>query len=140
MQVNEPFGCGKKFHMDAHALNLLPTYIGFPYQKSIMMYGRVMQNQGVKPVAHRTTPGVTGERGYPGGTTVMKWPTKPSSRVPSRPSTPECKGAPSSANPGDLPLHVHASGEPWVDDGELDSQPDKLDHGLNPLESSNHSS
>ena len=50
------------------------------------------------------------------------------------------RDAPSSANPSDLPLHVHASGEPWVDNGELDSQPDGLDHDLNPLESSNHSS
>ena len=47
---------------------------------------------------------------------------------------------PSSVNPGDLPVHVHADGEPRVVDGELNSQPDGLDHGLNPLESSNHSS
>ena len=47
--------------------------------------------------------------------------------------------APSSVNPGDLPAHVHAGGEPRAIDGELDSQPDGLDHGLNPLELSNHS-
>ena len=43
------------------------------------------------------------------------------------------------SSPGDLPDHVRAGGEPRVVDGELDSQPDGLDHGLNPLESSNHS-
>ena len=48
------------------------------------------------------------------------------------------KSALSSVNPGELPVHVHADEEPRVVDGELDNQPDGLDHGLNPLESSNH--
>ena len=34
--------------------------------------------------------------------------------------------------------HVHSSEEPQVVDGELDTQPDGLDHGLNPLEPPNH--
>ena len=46
--------------------------------------------------------------------------------------------APSSANLGDLPVDVHAAGEPRVVNGELDNQRDGLDYALNPLESSNH--
>ena len=64
----------------------------------------------------------------------------PSRKIPSRTSAPEHWSAPSGVNPGDLLVHVHAGGEPQVVDGELDIQPDGLDHGLNPLESSNHSS
>ena len=62
----------------------------------------------------------------------------PTRKIPSCTSTPERWGVPSSVNPGDLPVHVHADGEPRVVDRELDSQSDRLDHGLNPLESSNH--
>ena len=71
----------------------------------------------------------------------------PTSKIPSRTSTPERWSALSSVNPGGLPVPVHAGGEPRVLDGELrvldgelDSQPDGLDHALNPLESSSHSS
>ena len=64
----------------------------------------------------------------------------PTSKIPSRTSSPERWGAPSSVNPGDLPTHVHVDGKPRVVEGELDSQPNGLDHGLNPIESSNHSS
>ena len=46
---------------------------------------------------------------------------------------------PSSVDPEDLLTHIHVCGEPQVIDGELDNQPDGLDHGLNPLESSSHS-
>ena len=63
----------------------------------------------------------------------------PTNKIPSRTSSLERWGAPSSVNPRDLPIHVHADGKPWVVEGELDSQPDELDHGLNPLDSSNHS-
>ena len=64
----------------------------------------------------------------------------PTSKVPPSTSTPEHWGAPSSAYPRDFPVRVHAGGEPRVGDGdgELDSQPDGLNHGLNLLESSKH--
>ena len=62
------------------------------------------------------------------------------SKIPSRTLTPERWSALSSVNPGGLPVPVQAGGEPRVLDGELDSQPDGLDHALNPLESSSHSS
>ena len=45
----------------------------------------------------------------------------------------------SNVNPGGLLVHIHTGGEPRVVDGELDNQPDGLDHGLNLLESSNNS-
>ena len=64
----------------------------------------------------------------------------PTRKIPSRTSSPERWSVPSSVNPGETPIHVCADKEPRVVDGELDSQPDGLDHGLNPLESSNHSS
>ena len=61
-------------------------------------------------------------------------------KISSRTSSPKRRSAPSSANPGDHPVHVRAGGEPQAVDGELDSQPDGLDHGLNPLESPSQSS
>ena len=60
------------------------------------------------------------------------------SRILSRTPSPSPWGAPSSVDPGGLPVHVPVGGEPRVDDGKLDNQPDGLDLGLNPLESSNH--
>ena len=62
----------------------------------------------------------------------------PTRKIPSRTSSSERWSVPSSVNSGDLPIHVHVDGEPRVVDGELNSQPDGLDHGLNPLEASNH--
>ena len=44
--------------------------------------------------------------------------------------------APSSVSPGVLLVHVLAGVGPWVIKGKLNDQPDGLDHGLNPLESS----
>ena len=64
----------------------------------------------------------------------------PTSKIPSRTSSLEHGSVPSSANLGGLPVHVHAGGEPRGVDGELDSQPDRLDHGLNPIKSPSHSS
>ena len=42
----------------------------------------------------------------------------PTSRIPSRTSSPELWSAPRSVNSGDLPVHVHAGREPLVVDGE----------------------
>ena len=49
------------------------------------------------------------------------------------------RSVPSSVNPEYLLVHVHAGGEHRVVEGKLDGQPDGGDHGLNLLESSNHS-
>ena len=45
-------------------------------------------------------------------------------------------GVPSSASPGALQVHVLMSVGALGRRGELDNQPERLDHGLNPLESS----
>ena len=64
----------------------------------------------------------------------------PTSKIPSRPSAPERGSEPSSVNLGDLPVPVHSGREPQIVEGELDSQPNGSNHGLNPIEMSNRSS
>ena len=48
-------------------------------------------------------------------------------------------GAPSGVGPGVLPVHVLGTRGAVNRRRELDDQPDGLDHGLNPIKSSNHS-
>ena len=44
----------------------------------------------------------------------------------------------SNVDSGGLQVPVHAGVGPWIIDGEFGGQPNGLDHGLNPLESSSH--
>ena len=74
-----------------------------------------------------------------GRTTMTQYPTDAKKQMPSAHRLQSSWSAPSSVDPGDPSVHVHACEEPRVVDGELDNQPVGLDHGLNSLESSNHS-
>ena len=64
----------------------------------------------MNPVVHRTTEGESGDGVLMGDLLGCNDLLMPTSKIPSRMSSPEHSSAPGSTNPGDLPIHVHTGG------------------------------